>query len=65
MVQRFLEVLAASPNYSENTESLTTAIESEILQSSSSSDIDLSNSLAGIHELMKQSKYHTKFSVFN
>ena len=30
-VQRFLEVLAASPNYSENTESFTTAIESEIL----------------------------------
>ena len=64
MVQRFLEVLTASPNSSENTESLTTAIESEILQSIYRSDIDLCNSLAGIHDLMKQSKYHTKFSVF-
>ena len=62
MVQRFLEVLTASP--SENTESLTTAIESEILQSIYRSDIDLCNSLAGIHDLMKQSKYHTKFQFF-
>ena len=34
------------------------------MQSSSSKNADLSTSLTRVYDLMKQSKYHTKFSVF-